>query len=432
MTNMITPGGGRPPPVPATKGAPPPTGAAKGGDNALGFLALLAILGPSDNGAPSATAKTIAGDKEAADDPVASAARRTDKRDRRDTNPLDGSAGVVRAHPILPAPIILGTPTTASDGRDWRGGDALANTGAKGVRPILPDALHGEVGGDVARSSATFAPVAAMSGKAGDTTSLSAKDRRADAVTPDVMGDASRLPSLSAGASLPSGLSSQPAGVSPQPKGASPFSANAAAAGASPFTGTGTPPLTPSTQASVTAQGGAPVATATFTAPVAGTAPTKRRTDEGDAVTGSGGAFAMTDARLGAVTATGGTAAPATPHPAVVNASREIALQAQLVGRGQSAEMRLRLRPPDLGEVGVTVRRSATGGLTVHLAPASPEAAAVLRAHLPHLQTALEPHSQGQGAQVTLGQHDASGSSHRRADAPDAERPRCQIRRHRL
>jgi flagellar hook-length control protein FliK len=103
------------------------------------------------------------------------------------------------------------------------------------------------------------------------------------------------------------------------------------------------------------------------------------------------------------------TSTPIT-HPAVQNAAHQIAAQAQLVQSGQTAEMRLRLRPPDLGEVQVTIRRTATGSLAVHLIPATSEASAALTTNLHLLRGALEPHSQGQSAQVTLTQHHASGS----------------------
>lgn len=105
-------------------------------------------------------------------------------------------------------------------------------------------------------------------------------------------------------------------------------------------------------------------------------------------------------------------------HPAVANAAQEIVAQAQLLRNGQTTEMRLRLRPPDLGEVGVTVQRAMNGGLTVHLVPATREAAAALGANLHTLRATLEAQSNGQGANVTLGQHDASGSSqHQRREA---------------
>ena len=104
--------------------------------------------------------------------------------------------------------------------------------------------------------------------------------------------------------------------------------------------------------------------------------------------------------------------APTAPtHPAVANAAHQIVAQAQLLHNGQSAEMRLRLRPPDLGEVNVTVRRDADGGLTVHLVAATREAASALNANMHFLRASLDQHSTGRGAEVTLGQHDSAGSS---------------------
>nr|MBA3827066.1 flagellar hook-length control protein FliK [Ktedonobacterales bacterium] len=296
----------------------------------------------------------------------------------------------VQAHPILPAPTILGTPPLASTGRDWRtDGPTTAASGAKGAHPILPDTLPSQQGGDVV-------PALAMPQSTEST--ILAKDRAASTVATSSQGagasDATQTPRAGVATAIPP---TPPVA----PTRALPFTAALPMPTASTQTVQPLPPLP--TQVST--------ATANSVPPTVSGAP-KRRAGTTDGTNG-GGAFAMADARLGNVTTTGGPPAATPTHPAVVNATREIVAQAQLLGHGQSAEMRLRLRPPELGEVGVTIRRTATGGLTMHINPASPAAAAVLRSHLPQLQTALDQQSQGQGAQVTLGQHDASGSSHR-------------------
>jgi|GEM_PF-5635189 len=102
-------------------------------------------------------------------------------------------------------------------------------------------------------------------------------------------------------------------------------------------------------------------------------------------------------------------------HPTMATATQPIVAQAALLGNGQAAEMRLRLHPPALGHVNVVMRRDALGALSAHLVPATREASDILNANLHHLRSALEQHSNGHGASVSVGQHDTGSGGNRQA-----------------
>ncbi len=124
-----------------------------------------------------------------------------------------------------------------------------------------------------------------------------------------------------------------------------------------------------------------------------------------------------------AVSAPAATSSAATTHPAVASATTQIVAQATLVQNGQTAEMRLRLRPPDLGDLSVTLRRDMTGALTVRLVPATGEAAAVLGASLHHLHAALDQHSANGRASVSVDQRDVADQRQSAGQHPGSERP---------
>jgi hypothetical protein len=107
-------------------------------------------------------------------------------------------------------------------------------------------------------------------------------------------------------------------------------------------------------------------------------------------------------------------------HPAIPTATARVVATAQTLARGATAELQLRLRPPDLGAVQVILRRSAGGDLTVQLIPATHAAADALGANLHHLRAALEAHSPGQHADVTL--HTPPGESDARQHASGQHR----------
>lgn len=100
----------------------------------------------------------------------------------------------------------------------------------------------------------------------------------------------------------------------------------------------------------------------------------------------------------------------ASVHPAVATATQRIVAEARLLQNGAATEMRLRLRPPDLGDVQVVLRRDHAGDLAVHLIPATREAAAALDAHLHHLRDALDAQSANHHAEVTLRRFDDAPS----------------------
>ncbi len=95
-------------------------------------------------------------------------------------------------------------------------------------------------------------------------------------------------------------------------------------------------------------------------------------------------------------------------HPAAVQTSQQIVAQAALLHNGQTTEMQLRLRPPELGEVRITLRRDAGGVISAHLVPATQEAGAILNANLHHLRQTLNQQSTGGRAEVSVGHRDAA------------------------
>lgn len=114
--------------------------------------------------------------------------------------------------------------------------------------------------------------------------------------------------------------------------------------------------------------------------------------------------------------------------PAIQEVIQQALAQAVLLRQGQATEMRLRLRPPALGEVQITVRRDALGQLSAHLAPTTAAATAMLIAHQQDLRIALAQHSatgSGPSAQqvtISIGM-EQKGGEHREQDAhPGAER----------
>jgi hypothetical protein len=106
-------------------------------------------------------------------------------------------------------------------------------------------------------------------------------------------------------------------------------------------------------------------------------------------------------------------------HPAVQHAADQIVARAAMLQRGQATELHMQLRPPDLGDLSVTLRRDLAGALSVHLVPANGEASRVLAANLHHLGAALDAHSSSGHASVTLGQRDAAGQHRDRAADQD-------------
>jgi flagellar hook-length control protein FliK len=101
-----------------------------------------------------------------------------------------------------------------------------------------------------------------------------------------------------------------------------------------------------------------------------------------------------------------GIAAAAGTHLAVATATQHLIAEVRLLQNGATTEMHLRLRPPDLGDVQVLLRRDHAGDLAVQLTPATREAAAALETHLHHLRDALDTHSANHHAEVTLRHHD--------------------------
>lgn len=128
-----------------------------------------------------------------------------------------------------------------------------------------------------------------------------------------------------------------------------------------------------------------------------------------------------------AVTANAAPARPAT----FTEMTQQLTAQATLLHAGQQTTMRLRLSPPALGDVQVLMRRDAAGNLSAHLVAASHGAAEALGANLHSLRAALDQHSQGQHAEVSLGWQTGTGQGHQQSnqqptretlqDAPQAE-----------
>jgi len=132
-----------------------------------------------------------------------------------------------------------------------------------------------------------------------------------------------------------------------------------------------------------------------------------RTAPSGTMATGAGQqpVFTVTD---NAQTANSSAAPTTPPHPAVMQAAHQIVTQATLLHNGQATEMQLRLRPPELGDVQVTLRRDANGVISAHLIPATREAGAIINANLHHLRQSLDRQSAGGQAQVSVGHRDAA------------------------
>jgi|GEM_PF-5125484 len=99
---------------------------------------------------------------------------------------------------------------------------------------------------------------------------------------------------------------------------------------------------------------------------------------------------------------TSSTVVPLPPPAPIPQIAQQLVAQATMVKSGQSTEMRLRLRPPELGDVSIIMRRDATGALTTTLIPATQAAYAALQANMHHLRAVLVPHSQGAAPDVQL------------------------------
>ncbi len=85
--------------------------------------------------------------------------------------------------------------------------------------------------------------------------------------------------------------------------------------------------------------------------------------------------------------------------------------QAVLLQRGDSTEMRLRLSPPALGQIQVTIRRDAQGALSAQLTPSTHAAAALLTAHQQTIRDALAAHSTTGDASVMVTADGSGGGS---------------------
>jgi Flagellar hook-length control protein FliK len=109
-----------------------------------------------------------------------------------------------------------------------------------------------------------------------------------------------------------------------------------------------------------------------------------------------------------------GTGSTSTVPSSIEQMTNQVTAQAQLIQNGQSAEMRLRLRPPDLGDVQITLRRDAEGVLSAHLVPVQHDATLLLTQHISHLQQALDQHSHGGHAEVSIGQQETGDRQSRR------------------
>ena len=448
MTNNIT--SVTAPPAPNASASHAQSGKkAADGQPTSPFLALLAMLGdaqPTDvatvaDSLPLGTKKNTdsAGPAKAmppsADttDPLHPGKHSDDKHHKG--TPL-APVGVVQGIPVLPMPIIIGIPLPPVIPLDGKGPTpdptvrgivtahpilgAIPDPGVRGIitDPILagssgkspllavaipptPSTAGANAGEDTLRPVAAGIPsgiVASLAETGGDQSSTHSGIGPLD--LPKV------APSSTA---TPTTTTQGKAAVPPTPSFALP--SNNALSATIPSA-----PLLPlvATAAANGQQATKDAATAT-TAPVAALAATNSAQPTTDKTRGTRSDFA--DLSTNVVTSGPGMAqattitTPATPtHPAVANATHQIVAQAQLLQNGQTAEMRLRLRPPDLGEVNVTVRRDATGGLTVHLVAATSEAASALNANMHFLRASLDQHSHGRGAEVTLGQHDAAGS----------------------
>ncbi len=351
--------------------------------------------------------------------------------DRAPRDPAIGATGVEHGLPVFPAPPVsasagsgaggvespLTPPDAAATGTGGSPGSGVehglpvfpappvpagAGSGAGGVESPLtpPDAAAtgtgGSPGSGVEHGLPVFPvpPALAQSGTNGKESPLAKPATPTVSVIPAtpaipaVSATPKANPSFVAATSRDAPL----AALTGQPPGLPPGVATHA----------GNAPGRPSIPATVAAQG---VAADFITA-----VPARSRSALADAMPAEGTGIAPLG--IGATVAAATTVAPqAPPHPAVANATAQIAAQAQMLAPGQASEIRLRLRPPDLGEVQVQIRRNAAGALAVHLFPALPEAAQVLNANLEHLRAALTPHSQGAAPDVTLEQRDASGQS---------------------
>jgi flagellar hook-length control protein FliK len=104
-----------------------------------------------------------------------------------------------------------------------------------------------------------------------------------------------------------------------------------------------------------------------------------------------------------------GSGAARSPAPVAEQVASRIAERAQLLQRGNSTELHVRLEPPELGTVHVHLQASE-GTVSARLVASSPEARAALEANLPDLRNRL-----GSGG-VNVGGLDVSngqaGSSH--------------------
>jgi hypothetical protein len=101
--------------------------------------------------------------------------------------------------------------------------------------------------------------------------------------------------------------------------------------------------------------------------------------------------------------------------------TQQLVAQSSSLKNGETAEMQLRLRPPDLGDVSVTLHRSEGGRLSALLIPVLQDAAQVIKANLHHLQTALDQQSFGGRANVAVDNGAYSGhQSHQPWQQPEA------------
>lgn len=325
------------------------------------------------------------------------------KRDEADN---DHRRDVVHGLPLLPTglPIVIdplspnallvtGTSQRAAPTATPIVGGTLATTDAPNSRPVA------DVVGTLPRADvATDAPTTP-----------------AKAVSFAALANAT--PSPSADVTLPVSLLSMPSAT--QTTAAPPVAVTAQSSNTTPMVltlpnqGQVTPPMIESTSAtdgvsSTPASTVSATKVASFTNSLDAAA-RDRNTATSDSATVPTSAFVTGNAGQTVSTAPASAPGTASMPPVIQHAADQIVAQASLLQNGQSAEMRLRLRPPDLGDLQVTLRRETHGGLTVHLIPATREGSDALAANLHHLQSMLDAQSNGQGAQLSLTQYGSSG-----------------------